>query len=216
MAIDRRLAVGALGLALLVAACGGSSTSSPSAQPAASQPVAASPVPSEAAQSEAAPSAVETGPVPSFQAGAAGDLEATLPDEAGGLTFTKTSFDGSQLGASGFGMDAGQLDPILKANGKTISDVRMAIATAAGAGAGTGAAVIALQVQGMDASKLIDIATANQGAGGAATKATIAGKDVLRIDAGGFSTVIYTKDDVLYEVFLASPDVAEAIVTKLP
>lgn len=219
MAIDRRLTAGALGLALLVAACGGASST---VAPAASQPVPVSPDPSDAAESEAAESEAaasddDTGPDASFGAGAAGDLEALLPSEAGGLTFTKTSFDGSQLGAAGFGMDAGDLGPVLEANNKSISDVRMAIATSMGGTTpGETAAVIALQVQGMDAAKLVDVATAAEGAGGAATAATVGGKQVLKIEAGGFSTIIYTKDDVLYQVFLATDDVAEAIVAKLP
>lgn len=220
MSIDRRLLAAAFGLALVVTACGGSSTSTaspaPSGTPAASQPQA-----SEAATSEA-PSASEdstateapSGPDASFSEGQAGDLEALLPSEAGGIKFKKESFDGANIGASGMGMDTGELAPILKANGKTIADVRMAIASPATPSATNSAVVIAFQIRGVDATKLIDLMKGSTS--GTLTPATVGGKQVLKMGESGVSAVIYTKGDVLFEVILANETTLDAIVAALP
>jgi hypothetical protein len=217
MAADRRVLAGALGLALIVAACGSSSASvaptSAATEPAAS--VAVSEAPAESTEAQASDDT--GGPEASFTAGGAAALEAMLPDSAGGQTFTKTSFDGASIaGAAGLGFDAGELDPILKANGKSIQDVKMAIAAPANAGSTTTPTVIiALQVNGLDASKLAELAGVQAGAG-QMTDATISGKPVKKFGAGAFSGAAYVKDDVLFEILFADDAALADILSKLP
>jgi hypothetical protein len=216
MKIDRRLLAGSAALALLLAACGGASaTKAPESAAPASQAAQPTAAPTEAAAS-AAPTdapAESNGVEPSFVAGAAGDLEGMLPSEVNGVKFTKTSFDGSSLGVAGMGVNAGDLDPLLKKYGKTVNDVRVAIAAPADTTAGSTAMVIALQVKGVPGAELI-------GATGQDTsslaKKNIGGKDVLTAGAGGFSVAIYTKDDVVFEVLLADATLTEAILKQLP
>jgi hypothetical protein len=222
MTIDRRLLAGGLGLILAVAACGGSSTGSSGATTApAASAAAATSGPSVAAPTEApvptdvpaASSDTSTGVAPSLVPGAAADLEATLPDEAGGIKFQKTSFDGSSLGGAAMGIDAGSLAPLLAKYGKSVSDVRVAIAAPANSSGTDTAMVIALQIKGIPADQLLGVTGTDAST---LTKTTIGGKSVLSAGAGGFSVVVYPKDDVLYEVLLANPTVTEAIVQKLP
>lgn len=221
MTIHRSLLAGSLGLALLLAACGGSTaTQAPAASPTspAVQPTAAAP--SEAAGESAEPTEEPTeqatddnGTEPSFVPGAAGDLEAMLPSEVNGVKFLKTSFDGSSLGVAGMGVNAGDLDPLLKKYGKTVNDVRVAIASPADTASGVTAMVLALQVKGVPANELIK-ATGQDTA--SLTKQNIGGKDVLSAGAGAFNIAIYTKDDVVFEVLLGDAAMTEAIVKALP
>lgn len=220
MILDRRAAAAVMALGLIVAACGGSSTATSSAAPATAvaatqapteapgtaAPETEEPTPSEAGESE--------GTEPSLLPGAAADLEALLPDEAGGVSFSKQSFDGASLGLAGFGVDAGELGPILEANGKTLADVRAAIASPADATASQTAAIIAIQVKGLAGDTLVDAMTG--GVASSLARKTIAGKEVLAAGAGGFGVVVYVKDDVLFEILLASDELTEAIVASLP
>ncbi len=213
MSIDRRLSVGLVGLVLVVGACG-SSAASPTTAPAASQPAASADAgASQPASSDATVTEAPSAPDVSFQPGAAGDLEAMLPSTIAGVTFVKRSFDGASIAtAIGVPIDAGELDPILTANGKTIADVRMAIATAADPT--SPGVVIALQIKGLDASKLLDLM-----AGGTAselTKATVGGKQVWSLASDMSGGVLYVKDDVAFEVILANQATLEAIVAALP
>jgi len=223
MTTNRRLIAGAIGLALAIAACGGSTTATgaPGATAAAATtaPSAAAPTTATATEAPAptdAPTATDgtsTGAQPSLAPGAASDLEAMLPSEAGGVTYQKTSFDGSSLGALGASIDTAQLDPILKANGKTINDVRVAIAAPVDSANTEAGMVVAFQIRGLDASKFIqamgsDVSTM--------TKTSLGGKDVYSAGAGGMSAIVYPKNDVLFEVLLASDKVAESIVSQLP
>ncbi|MHB8893318.1 MAG: hypothetical protein ACYC65_14890 [Candidatus Limnocylindrales bacterium] len=220
MTIDRRLIAGALGVSLILAACGGSSTASSSAAPTGS-PTAATdaPAPTEAAESASAePTELATedatsGIEPSFVPGAASDLEAMLPDEAAGVKFQKSSFDGASLGILGSGIDTAELEPILKANGKTINDIRVAIAGPVDTTATDGGMVIAFQIRGLDASKFMAAMSVDPAA---MTDATIGGKQVLQTGTAGFLVIVYTKGDVLFEVLLASDAVAESILSQLP
>jgi hypothetical protein len=74
--------------------------------------------------------------------------------------------------------------------------------------------IVAFQVKGIDASKLIPLFSAT--GDGSMTPATIAGKQVLQTAAAGYSSVAYVKGDVLFLVILASADQTEAIVAALP
>ena len=140
MTIDRRLLAGALGLSLVLAACGGSSTATrpPAAATAAPRPPPRQP---QAPTATEEPAATEEPPPPRSRptdpasgAGEVNDLAAMLPEKAGDLTFERVGYDGDQLGVFGAaaGLNSEELDPILKANGKTLNDINFAIATAAG------------------------------------------------------------------------------------
>lgn len=206
MVTDRRLLVGAAGLALILAACGGASTATPAPATAAGstpEPVAttnaATPAPAETEE-----------PDVSLMPGAAGDLEALLPDQAGGLTFTKTSFDGSQLGIAGLGVDTGDLAPILEKYNKNVGDVRFAMATSTDSA--TPAIVMAFQLQGVPGTEMQELMTG----GSDLTPSTIAGKQVLTTGAGPMGGAFYSKDDVAYAVILATPEALEEIIAALP
>ncbi len=218
MWIDRRLLAGLVGLVLVVGACGSSAASptapSPTSTPGASEPASSADAgQSEPAASDEPATEAPSGPEVSFQPGAAGDLEAMLPSSVAGLTFTKQSFDGASIASAvGVPIDTGDLDPILTANGKTLADVRMAIATAMSPT--SPAIVVAFQIRGLDASKMLDLL-----AGGSAsdlTPTTVAGKQVLSLGSDMGGGVLYTKGDVAFEVILANPATLEAIVAALP
>ena len=223
MTPHRRLLAGAIGLALAIAACGGSTTATgaPGATAAAATTTPSAAAPTAATGSEApaptdAPTATDdtsTGAQPSLVPGAASDLEAMLPSEAGGVKYQKSSFDGSSLGALGTSINTAQLDPILKANGKTINDVRVAIAAPADSANTEAGMVVAFQIRGVDASKFLEAMGSDVTS---MTKTSLGGKDVYKAGAGGMSAIVYPKNDVLFEVLLASDKVAESIVSQLP
>jgi hypothetical protein len=224
MTIDRRLLAGALGLSFILAACGGSSpggsgaTAAPGATGAPATAAAGptdAPEATEAAGTEEPASTEEatSGNQPSLVPGAASDLEAMLPSEAGGVKYQKSSFDGASLGMLGGSIDTAELDPILKANGKTINDVRVAIAAPLDSANTEAGMVIAFQIRGVDAAKFMAAMGADVGS---MTKATIGGKDVYQSGAGGFGVIVYPKNDVLFEILMASDKVGESIVSQLP
>ena len=215
MAIERRLVAGTLGLALLVAACGGSSATTAPAASTGTGAATPEAVESEApAASEAAAASEDTeGPDASFTAGGAAELEALLPDSWAAGPSPRPASTVASIAGAGF-VDTGELDPILSANGKTIADVRMAIATPTDQGTTQPTVMIALQVRGLDASKLAEFAGAS--AGGDLTNATIAGKAVQKFGEGAFGGAMYIKDDVLYEILFADDAALEAIVSQLP
>ena len=224
MTIDRRLLTGALGIALALAACGGSS---PAASSATAAPVATGAAATAAAEPTDAPEATEpagteepgeteeasSGAEPSFVAGAASDLEAMLPSEAAGVKYQKSSFDGASLGMLGGSIDTTELDPILKANGKTINDVRVAIAAPVDSASTEAGMVIAFQIRGVDAAKFMSAMGTDVSE---MTKTSIGGKDVYTSGAGGFGVIVYPKNDVLFEVLMASDKVGESIISQLP
>jgi hypothetical protein len=227
MILDRRLLAGALSLSLALAACGGAATTSPAvtSAPASSQPTAAvtttpatqapaSVVPSDAPTAPATTNEpASTGAAPSLMPGGAPELEAMLPSEAGGVKFTKTSFDGASLAGAGAGIDTAELGPILKANGKTIADVSMAIASPADTSGSDTSIVMAFRIRGLDAAKFMAAAGVTSSE---MVPATIGGKSVLKAGAAGFSIIVYTKGDVLFEILLATDTVAAAILGQLP
>jgi hypothetical protein len=209
--MNRRLIVLLAGAALAVAACGGTATSSGAPAATATQaPASGAPI-----ESQAPASADTGGPDVSLQPGAAGDLEAKLPSEANGITFQKSSFDGASLGLAGVPIDAGELQPLLEANGKTVNDVRFALATPTAAGSGPAAIVMAFQIKGVDAEKLLPILGASAGTGDL-KETTIAGKSVRTGGAPPFGSAVYLKDDVLFYVLFADEPTTEAIISQLP
>lgn len=213
--MDRRLLVLLTGAALAVAACGGSSTSSATPGAATAAPATEAPSSATAVESQEAASTDTGGPDVSLQPGAAGDLEAMLPSEANGIRFSKSSFDGSSLGLAGVPIDAGQLQPVLEANGKTMKDVRFALASPTDAGSGLSAIVMAFQIQGVDAEKLLPVLDSS-GSLGDLTQTTIAGKSVRTGGTPPFGAAVYLKDDVLFYVLFADEPTTEAIIAQLP
>lgn len=208
MVTDRRLLSAALGLSLIVAACGGSSSATPTpapATPGASQAPAATPAASQAAASGPDISM----PAISLSPGNATALESTLPDSAGGVTFTKTSFDGASIPGAGMPFDSSKLDPTLSKFGKSIADVKFAIATSP---SGT-PMIYALQLAGVPATSFMaeaGIDTAGM------TQTTISGKSVWSQAEGGMTQVIYPKGDVVYMVILGTDAQTQAILSALP
>lgn len=211
MTSNRRL-VGALGLSLLVAACGGS-TASPSGAaetPGASAAASTSAASQAPAASQSAASAPDASmPEISLMPGSAAGLESTLPSSAGGVTFTKTSFDGASVPGAGMPFDSSKLDPLLSKYGKSIADVKIAIATAS---SGT-PMVYALQLAGVPATSFMaDAGIDTTGF----TQSTISGKSVWSQTSSGMTEVIYPKNDVVYMIVLGTDAQTQAIMAALP
>ncbi len=215
MKIDRRLVTGALGLTLVLAACGGTSTATAdpagtaTATDAPTSEPAATPEMTEEPQATEEPAATEDG----GSIGALNGLAATLPETAGGVTFERGGYDGSQLGAFGAaaGLSGSELDPILTANGKTLNDVNFAIATSTSTDAT--AMIYAIQINGVPASEFID--SLNPGAS-SMPQTTLGGKTVYGQATGGFGVFAYPKDDTMYLILLADEKLATAILEQLP
>jgi hypothetical protein len=219
MLLDRSIQAGTLSLALLVAACGGSSAPATSpataaSQPRSSQPAATGPDAAQASGAPVAPTVPAAPTAPTVGQGGAPELEAMLPDEVGGVRLQKLSFGGTEFAfEAGAPFDSSAMEPLLKENGKTIEDVRLAIARPAGAKPGAlGTMVMALQVEGLDAARLHGLA----GASSSMTPAVIGGKQVLRAGSAGFNVYVYAKDDILFEMMLADDSLAAAVLSALP
>ena len=149
--------------------------------------------------------------------GAAPALEAMLPSSAGGLTFTKASFDGAKVGAAGLPLDMTTRDPVLKANGKTAADVSYAVATAvATTPAPSGklaTTVMAMRIAGVDAAITAGM---SNGTPQGMTDETLGGKHVKQGGSAGFWAVIYLKGDVRFEAMGADITVLDAVISALP
>lgn len=220
--MDRRLSLLGVGFVLAVgaAACGGSSTptaSSPGDASAAAPTAAATEAPaaSEPAASEPAASADAGGPDVSFSAGAAADLEAKLPDKAGSITFSKASFDGASLGTAGLPLDAGELQPLLDKYGKTVNDVRVAMATPADAASGATTTVFAMQIKGVPAEEILTTVGGELQTEGMKDQ-TIDGKQVKVGGSGPFTVALYLKDDTFFYVLFADEATLKDIVANFP
>jgi hypothetical protein len=213
MTIDRRLLGGALGLSLVLAACGGSSAASQGTGAATAAPTATAATQAPAETEE--PAATEESAVDSGSgAGQVNDLAAILPEKAGDLTFERAGYDGDQLGVFGAaaGLNSEELDPILKANGKTLNDINFAIATAAG-GSATGGMIYAIQIEGLDAAEF----AASMGMDPSSMpKTTLGGKTVYGEATGGFGVFAYPKDDKLFIVLLMDEKTASSVFEQLP
>jgi len=229
MTIDRRLLGGALGFALLVAACGSSNASpSPSASvaaPVTAPPSSASAAPSESAASSESAAPADTssagtnsssGPEISLSAGQAADLEAMLPSSIGSTQLQKSSFDGAQIPASGTPIDQSSLDPVLKKYNKSISDVRFAMAVPAGGTSATNLeAVYAIQLKGVPADQFMKDVSGMD----ISTSSTVGGKTVYGAAAtpsgSPFVSYVYPKEDILF-IVLSNPTDAAGIISSLP
>lgn len=209
MTFDRKALAAGLATLLLVAACGGAATSAPSAPPDATEPPVATEAPTEAPVET--PGAVATdepiGP------GAAADLEAMLPSEVNGVTFQKASFDGSTFqGGIPIGGGDDEFLQFLEDNGKSLEDLRVAIASPTDAETG-GSMVMAIQVKGLPSDKFLEFATADM----TDQKTTVAGKEVYGAGMGGFGAYVYPKDDIVFYVLvMGGEDLSEGIFQQLP
>jgi hypothetical protein len=210
MKTDRRLLAGALGLSLVLAACGSSSTATEA--PAGAGDATAAPVTEEPVATEV-PVATE-GPGVTFDPGSGqvNDLAAMLPEKVGDVTFERAGYDGDQLGVFGAaaGLNSEELDPILKANGKTLNDINFAIATAAG---GSGGMIYAIQIEGLDATTFAEsmgMSTSSM------PQTTLGGKTVYGEASGGFGAFAYPKGDTLFMVLLMDEQAAASVFEQLP
>jgi hypothetical protein len=216
MTIDRRALAGALATLLLVAACGGSASPAPTAEPGATQaPATEAPTTAPGAETPGAetPEPDET-EGPTLQPGAAGDLEALLPSEVNGVTFEKGSFDGSTFpGGIPVGDGDDEFVQFLEDNGKSLNDVSIAVATPTSTDAG-GSMVMAIQVDGMPSDKMLEWVTQDASD---IEKTTIGGKEVYGAGAAGFGAYFYVKGDtVFYVLSMGGENLAEGILQQLP
>lgn len=214
MSFDRRALAFSLAVALLAAACGGTA-----ATPTPAASVQASEAPASAAASEAAasqePASTDNGSVPnvSLAPGTATELESMLPSNVGGVAFAKTSFGGGVLPAT-VPVDSGELGTFLQANGKTLADVSLAMATPTDTSK-AGTFVMAFQVKGVDGTKLADV-LAGTGSSGL-QQTTVGGKQVQQAGAGGFGFTLYVKGDVVFYILaIGDASLTEGILAALP
>ena len=218
MPFDRRALVFTLALTFAAAACGGSAaTPTPAASAQASQAAAsadASQAASEAPASQQAASPDNgTGPAVSLPPGTATELEAMLPSNVGGVAFARTSFGGGLLPAT-IPVGSDQLGAFLTANGKTLADVSVAMATPTDP-TKAGSFVMAFQVKGVDGAKLATV-LAGSGDSGLQT-ATVGGKQVQQAGAAGFGFTLYVKGDVVFYILaLGDTSLVDGIVAALP
>ena len=214
MSLDRRTLVVPFVIALVAAACGGGAATPTPAVSAAASAVAASASVSEApASPEPAASDAASAPAISLPPGTATELEGMLPASVGGVAFARTSFGGGALPAT-IPVGSDQLGAFLQANGKTLADVSVAMATPTDPSK-AGSFVMAFQVKGTDGSKLAQVLAGSDTSGLA--QATVGGKPVLQAGAGGFGFTLYTKGDVVFYILaLGDASLTEGILAALP
>jgi hypothetical protein len=145
--------------------------------------------------------------------GSAPALEAMLPTTVNGVSFTKTSFGGGSLPATiPVGSDA--MGAFLQANGKTLADVSMAMATATDASK-AGTFVMAFQVNGVDGTKLAQVLAGTSTSDLQTT--TVGGKQVQEAGAAGMGFAIYVKGDVVFYILsIGDASLTAGILAALP
>jgi hypothetical protein len=211
MRIDRWALGGALAAIVLVAGCGSSSTPAPTVAPnggSTSAPASVAPAASSAAAASEQPAATDNGSLPGggLLPGSAPELEAMLPSSV-------TSFGGSAWPA-GIPIGQSDLQTFLQQNGKSLSDVSIAMATPTDTSK-AGTFLMAFQVKGVDGTKLADVLGGTSGSD--LTAATVGGKQVLQAGLPGMGVVLYVKNDVVFYVLaLGDASLTDAIVAALP
>ncbi|HEX8941436.1 MAG TPA: hypothetical protein VF763_14910 [Candidatus Limnocylindrales bacterium] len=200
------LAVGALGLGLVLAACSGSTTSSTSAPQSQATPSAAAPSATPAASSS--PGLIGSFALPSFTGDKA--LEARLPHQIGGTTLQVVSFSGQEMLASG-DQTTKPFTDLLQQLGKSPSDVSFALA--ADPSGKVQVVIAALKVAGADSNQVAQRFVSEsqaQASGATVTQATVGGKAVTKVVEGGSpnATYVYPSGDVMFMVQAPSDDVA--------
>jgi hypothetical protein len=215
MPLDRRALAFSLSLALLAAACGGAAATATPGSAAASEAAASQSAASgaPASQEPAASSAASVVGLPAGLPGSAPALEAMLPSSVGGVVFTKTSFGGGALPATiPVGSDA--MGAFLQANGKTLADVSVAMATATDPSK-AGSFVMAFQVNGVDGTKLAQILAGTSTSDLQTT--TVGGKQVQEAGAAGMGFAIYVKGDVVFYILsIGDASLTAGILAALP
>jgi hypothetical protein len=191
------------GLAILVAACGGSAATATPGAPAASNGSSAAPVTAgPVATSGAEPTFV----MPSLPTGDAA-LEELLPDEIAGETVTKLSMTGDQF----MGTGNAEVEAVLQQFNKTPADLSVAFG-------GTAAlALIAYQLKGVDGGQFFDafVAASDDEGQVTVTDANYSGKAVKKVvspDSEIGTVYVYTSGDVMYIV--GGAGVTDALLTE--
>jgi hypothetical protein len=198
----------ALVLAAMLAACGGSTSSTAaSAESSAAGSEAASPSPSVAASTPALPSS-----------GTVADLEALIPNEIGGITLQKFSMRGNEFVSSGSASE--ETREFLEDLGVSTDDVAVAFGFGGSTASGEGAVVVfVFRALGAGSDRLV---TVFMEATDKAREApldwqptTVGGKGVYRAadpEQNNQTVYLYAIDDTLF--FLAATreaDAAEAL-----
>lgn len=136
------------------------------------------------------------------------ELAARFPTEIGG---TPVQVQTMSQGLTVEPEQQAQVDELLASQGKTLADVSTGFAFSMD----PAYSIIALRVQGANASALRDPFLAIGGMEGAATPIQIGGKDVLAATIEGQPQHVYTKDDVIWVVYAEEPLLTE-VFQKLP
>jgi hypothetical protein len=213
---NRRLLAGAFALAVVLAACGGSGSKSaaPTAAATDNGNGGANPTeqPTEKPTEQGGTKPTEA-PL-SFEPGTATELEKLIPSKIGTIEITKTSLDFGGIPWAAFGGGNGSsMEEILKANGKTLADVKFAVGMGTTSGSsGLPTMIYAMQVKGLDAAKFVE---AVDGGYADAPELAIGGKKPHGNINGGFGTVTYLHDDIVFQVIAAEADLNE-IMAALP
>lgn len=209
MLLDRRVFAASLVMAMLAAACGGGATATSAPGDTATPATPATP-----ASQEPAPTTGDgSGPEVSLLPGSASDLEAMLPSEVNGVTFTKTSFGGGTLPAT-IPVGSDDLGKFLQDNGKSLADVSLAMAVPTDQ-AKAGTFVMAFQVKGVDGTKLAEALAGTSS--GDLKQATVGGKQVLQAGAAGMGFALYVKDDIVFYILaFGEASLSEGILAALP
>ncbi len=173
------------------------------------------------ASSSAEPSAGaggSIGPLPSFVGNP--ELEATLPEEAGDITFFQSiSMSGPDFLAEG---DLASFEQFIDTLDADIEDVSVAVALGANHDVTDTATILAFQVAGAEAVELVEAFRSGAENGGDPLvwhDQTVGGKPVQVAEPNeDFPTPIglYATGDVLYLVSSTDPDAFEAILEQLP
>ena len=140
----------------------------------------------------------------------------SMVDEVSGVAFEKGSFDGETVpGGIPLGEGDDALATFLSDNGKTLRDVKIAVASPADTAAGGGTLVMAIQVEGVAQDKLEEFAASSMDEG---EKSTVGGKEVYGAGMAGFGAYVYVKDDVIFYVLSMGGDASatDAIFEQLP
>ncbi len=215
--------ISGIGVALLVAACGTTSSPSPAGSAAgasASAPAssaAASPSASDvesASPSSSASASTSAGPSASGSAVAAPhvdpELEARLPSVVNGITLEKASMAANDF-MGGDGME--EFQALLQATGAQAEDVTIGVASS------PDLSVAALRVAGAEAQSFLQNAVqavVSENPGSTSTTVDIAGRQVVRVSASGGDSYFIAVGDTVYQVDTDDAAQAAAAIGLLP
>lgn len=222
MTTDRRLLAGALGLSILLAACGGSgsggdngtATKAPGGET--TQPAEQTDAPAEETEAPAATDDGSGSSTATEDPNTLTDLARTIPQSINGVAYERIGFNGDQLGLYGMAipLDQDALGGFLKENGKNATDVNYAIATPASSDSTTGGMVYAIQVEGTDALKLMKAMGTDSAD---SPSLTIAGKKVYGAITPGIGGIFsYPVNDTVYVIFMMDEKASAELMSKLP